>query len=416
MSLNKITYYIAILLILSLFYVSTWFPYNSLIYFAAPFIIITVGFTFFLVYFDFGKYLNLKVDLFTKGNKYLIIILVLILFSILSYNLQEIEHTKNLARLIGYFSIFYIFFLFFPKFLIHNKAYFKQFIKFLANLGFVAALFGIVLFYSGINPMPNYSSQLVTFIRHPNNASIIFTMSAITTMYYYFWQRESLSTFSKSFYITSILLQVYAQLITLTRAGMMGMFFGFFLFFILLYKHKAVYVMPFVILIMPVLVTGFVKAKGFASFLSRFYLLIPAYFMIIDNKINLLWGYGVTNAFKVYQKTRIIYGVYEEAEDPHNSIVSLILMVGVPVTIFIVLFITSLIIYAIRKAIKTKNREEELFFIFLPCFLVSVIIHCLFDSELIVLEYFTMPFFLVFSGFLFYCFKRKIFPLTEVCK
>ena len=414
--MDRISYNLIILLILSLVYVSTWFPYNSSFYFAAPYLLILVGVFLFLIYFDFGKYLNLDLGVFSTRNRYLTIIFLLILIATIGYNLQEVKQLKLFARLLGYFSIFYIFFLFFPKFLSNNKEYFKQFIKFLATFGFVAAIFGMVLFFGGVNPMPNYSAHLVSFIRHPNNASIIFTMSAITTIFYYFWQRESMSKFVKVFYIFSITVQIFAQLLTLTRAGMMGMFFGFFLFFILFYKHKAIYVMPVVVLILPILITGFVKAKGFSSFLSRFYLLIPAYYMIIDNKINLLWGYGVTSAFKVYQKTRIVYSVFEEADDPHNSIVSLILMVGLPVTIFIMLFLSVLIVSGIKKGLKADNIEMKLFFIFLPSFLLSVIIQSLFDSELIVLEYFTMPFFLVFAGFLFRFYKRESSIIRERSK
>lgn len=360
-----------------------------------------------IFYFDFKNLFSLNLNLFYNNRYFLISIGVLTLYSTFFFNIQELTKTKGLLRFCSYFAIFSIYFIFFPKFLIVYPKYFKTYIKFICNFGFFSAILGIIMMFGGVYPIPQYQDQLVSIISHPNNTSMIFTISVITTLYYYFWKRDELSPFWKYFYIMSIILQIVSQLLTLTRAGIIGMFIGILIFLIIYYRKKAIYIIPIILGISPFMLLSFFTSKGFDSFLSRFLLLIPAYYMIIESPNTLLWGYGFTNSLNVYQVFRTAYNVMEEnIEDPHNSFVLLILMVGLPIALLISLFILKYVYKGLKTGIYSKLREQRLFGGFASCFILSIIIHCLFDSELVRIEYFTMTFFIPFIGLL-YNFSNK---------
>ena len=87
--------------------------------------------------------------------------------------------------------------------------------------------------------------------------------------------------------------------------------------------------------------------------------------MITRSKISLLWGYGATNALKSFQKYNLIYnltGSVRESQlnNPHNALVSLILMFGVLFTLVLVIFVSILLFGTLLKALKTKDFRVSL--------------------------------------------------------
>jgi len=369
------------------------------------YIILFLGFIVFLICFDFNELLNLKFFKLPISKLILSTLFFLLLFSILVYNNQELTHQRNLLRLICYFIYFQLFFIFIPRFFVNNPAFFEKFIKFIANLGFWSALFGFFTMFN--HPYQEYNGMLLTFIIHPNNASIIFTITAITTLYFYYWKKDTFTLFQKYFYLFSITLQYFAQLFTYTRAGLIACAVGVTLFLILYYRGKFIIIIPVISTIVPYFLAGFFTAKGFNSFSSRFVLLIPAYYMIIESKTSMLWGYGVTEAFVKYKEYEVIYNVLEtNINDPHNTYVSLTIMLGLVFTIMLIVSVIFLFIKSIIKILKLKSQKEKLFYIFLIGVLTSIGTQGLFDSELIVLEYYTIQFLLVFLGITYYSIRK----------
>lgn len=400
--MSKTIYYNSILINIILIFRNTWFPGAKLI--QGPAELIAIDFLFFLslmLYLNVDGVMTNSIRLNSFDFLALSAILFLTVYSTLSYNSQEITNVYRLSRFIGYFAVLGQFFVFLPGFFLKYPDYFLKYLKFISLFGFFSALIGMLMYILNINPIEKYSSQLVSILVHPNNTSVIFTISVITTLYLYLTQKKNISNLKAYYYLFSILIQLMAQLLTLTRAGLIGTFLGLAIFGIVVLKKKVIYVYPIASILLPFLVLGFVKSKGFSSFISRFYLLIPAYHMITDSTISMLWGYGFTRTLSSYQAYRIQYNVLEEnIEDPHNSVVMLILMVGIIIALLIMVFISKLIGKGIIQTIRKKDQNTKMLLGFMFSFVISIIAHCLFDSSLARLEYITMGFFLPILGIL----------------
>lgn len=390
-------------------YRTSWLPGQ---YFLSQYVFYIIVFIFsflFLYAFRIDKILEIKVQFITEGNKYYSILIFLFLFSVLFFNSQEISGINSICRNISYFAYFLIFYIFFPNFLFENRIYYKKFINFISNLGFFCAIFGLFLLFSGIYPIPKFKTNLISIIYHPNNVSIIFTYTTITTLYFFLWKKKNFTLFQKVFYLTSFFIQILAQLYSFTRAGIIATLFGIIIFFIFVYRNKFVFVIPVIVFSLSSVITYFFIAKGFASFLSRFLLLIPAYKMITLNTDRLLWGYGVSNAMKVFKEYMENMISEEKIDDPHNSFAYLILLFGLIFTIVILFFVCKTIFKGIVKIFKSYSDDEYnklIFYSFLVSLLMSLMIHGIFDAELVKTEFYSLQFFLIFLSILYNYTKR----------
>jgi hypothetical protein len=283
-----------------------------------------------------------------------------------------------------------------PNFILSNIKYLKKLIKIVSVFGFIAAIFGFLTINN--HPIGKYQGILVSFITHPNNTSIIFTISIPASIFIYYLEKDNNSVLKNVFYMFSILSQFIAQLFTYTRAGIIASLIGILIFFIFYYRSKIIWIFPVSIPIFFILYS-FLIAKDVASFFSRLYLLIPAYFMITENNIRLLWGYGLTNAFIEYKKSKIIYTVLEEnIDDPHNTYVSLILMFGLIVTILMLLVLIIILFRVLATYFKSYDKCIKLFTLYSFTFITSILIQGLFDSELIIVSYFSIQILLTIIG------------------
>lgn len=400
---SPVIFYLSLLLIPIGMYSKTWLPGNLTIMGGKePFFIFGMGLIVVLMYLNINEFLNLRIRFKAFETKIILMLLSFIAISILFYNIQEVTKAMNIAFLVSYALLITVFFYLFPRFLFLNPEYFEKFMYIVAHFGFVFAIFGIFFYFSGITPIPKYSFGIVSFINHPNNTSIVFTTCLLPTIFIIYWKWNTLSVISKIYYILSVIAQLVAQLFTFTRAGLIACAVGMMIFFILYYRGKFLFILPFFVVSVPVFGAAFFQAKGFASFISRFYLLIPAYEMISQSTGRALWGYGVTNAMIEYKK-KLTGMLPSEAtiNDPHNTYVTLILMTGIIFT-FTLLFFTALLIYkATRKVFSSKNRFEVLFYIFSVSSLLSLLIQGLFDAELIKADFFTIQYLLIMLGLLY---------------
>ena len=390
--MSKVIYYNAVLINIILIYRNSWLPGSRLI--MGPIEIAIIDFLFFfslILYFNLNKVMNTGIKIRNFDYLLLISIGILTLYSTIVYNIQELTNLYFLLRFVGYFAVLSQFFFFLPSFFSNYPNYFIKYLKFISYFGFYSALIGIIMYYLNIFPYSKFSYMLISILTHPNNASVIFTLSIITTVYLYYYEKPKVSRIKEYFYIFSIFLQIFSQLLTLTRAGMIGTFLGLAIFGIVVLKKKALFIYPIFSILIPFFVWGFVESKGFSSFVSRFYLLVPAYHMLIDSTKSMLWGYGFTNSLAVYQKYRIEYNVLEEnIEDPHNAVVMLMLMVGVVIALLIIFFVGRLLIKSTIEIFREKDKDRQLMLGYMVSFLISIILHCLFDSSLVRLEYIAM--------------------------
>jgi hypothetical protein len=393
---NKLNFYVPIFVFLIMVYRSSWLPGASFLLGNSLYLIIVSGLFLFVFNFDFNKFLGYRLFRKNPYRTYSIFIIFAVIVSIFLYNIQEVTKFNSLIRLLAYLSTFYIYLILFPKIITSDKNYLRKFISFISNFGFVCALFGFLTLNS--HPVGKFQGMLVSFITHPNNTSIIFTFTIPATLYLYFVLNKDNFSLRKYYLIFSVIIQIFAQLFTLTRAGMIATFIGLLIFLIFKYRFKVLWLSP-LILPIPFFASGFFYAKGAGSFFSRLFLLIPAYYMITENKIRFLWGYGITDAFLKYRNSLLIYNITEEnIDDPHNTYISLLIMFGAVITVLLISFMIYFLYKIYREYSVSSTINSKFFYIFSFSFLISLFIQGFFDSEIVIVEYFTIQFMLTIIG------------------
>ncbi len=410
---NPIVFYLSLLLIPAMMYRNSWLPGASVVLFNEVYISIFLCSMILLLGFDLNEFLYMQLR-FSLLERKILFFLTFAAFVTVAYNPIEFTGLKSSLSVICYVMLFTVYFYWIPKFLVLNPSFFEKFIKIISNGGLFFSLLGFIFLIFNFNPRADWSAALLSIIGHPNNTSIIMTISFVPTLLLIYWKWNEITFWSKCFYIASLLIQIAAQLFTFTRAGMIATVIGLFVFFALYHRSKFLFALPFLVILIPVIGLYFFRAKGFASFLGRFYLLIPAAGMIFQSNERMLWGYGLTNGMVEYRKNLVAFSPNEfHILDPHNTYVSLILMLGMVFTALLLFFVVSLILKYVVKTFKEKDRSKELFYIFLISSTVSIMTQGLFDTELIKIEYFTIHYLLIVIGLMYFSSKSFIVPLKS---
>lgn len=383
-------------------YRDSWLPGGGYLIGKEVYLITLMGFLLILYISDINNIFNFTPIRYLRVNKYQFLLIFLLMVSTFMYNIQEITNRNYLMRFFSFGVFIFIYFLLIPNFFYLNPGYFDKFLRLITYLGLLSAIFGFIVLVLGINPKKEFSDQLTSYIVHPNNSSIIFTISCITTIYYYH-RKKSVHSFRENiFYLTSFFIQIIAQLYTYTRAGYLGTSIGLLIYFSFYYRKKFLFILPMVIISIPFFLRGFVSSKGFESFLSRFLLLIPAYFTITKNEQTLLWGNGTSDALKQFQNN-LMYNLPQEGVlDPHNSYVTLIMMFGILFSFVLFVLIIKQIFKGIKRILSSEDTKERLIFIYITSFIISLCIQGLFDAELVKPEFYSMQFLLIIFGILRY--------------
>lgn len=370
------------------------------------YIILLIGTFIILLSFDLEEFLSLSLKFPNIESKFLLLLSILILISTIIFNPVEFSKISYIVVWLSYIVLFLVYFFILPRLILNNTNYLIKFFKIISNFGFLFSLLGILMYIGNIHPIPDYAFGMISLINHPNNTSIVITITLFPTIYLTIINWNKFTTFIKSFYIFSILLQLTGQMLTYTRAGMIATSIGLIFFFIMYFKGKSLLIMPILFIIVPVFGVAFFQAKGFASFISRFYLLLPAYTLIIRSRESLLWGYGLNNSIIEYKKTLVQFLPNEYLiNDPHNTYVTLMLMFGVIFTLMLMIMVFVIIIKCFYRAIKFKNYELKLFYLLIVSSTLSILTQGLFDTELIKADFYTIHYLLVMFGLAYYSFK-----------
>jgi O-antigen ligase len=190
---------------------------------------------------------------------------------------------------------------------------------------------------------------------------------------------------------------------------------GLMIFFLLYYRAKFVLLIPIFTIIILVFGVSFFQAKGYWSFLSRFYLLLPAFQMITFNRNRLFWGYGISNALVEYKKNLVVFSPEDfTVNDPHNTYVTLILMLGVVLTVILLIFAFVLISKAVKRVFSERDPKEILLNIFLVSSACSILVQGLFDAELVKIDYYTIHYLLILFGMMYLIQKGKFISRKNV--
>jgi hypothetical protein len=258
-------------------------------------------------------------------------------------------------------------------------------------------------------PISTYTAQTryLSLIIHPNYVSFLLTITSVTSLFFFFYYEKNLSTLQKTLIILTVIIQFSSQILTLSRGGLLGTAFGVFFLLLFRYRKKVVLIIPFFLIMIVYFATGVFKSKGLASTLSRYLLLIPVYEMYKEKSVHTIFGFGITNSFDAYSSYRGLYGVIESVNNPHNSLLSIFIMFGLIVTILLFIYFSFLFIKGFIYSIIALDFKNRMFYAFLASNMIATFVHGLFDSMLIMPEFFVMQFFLIIIGLTIIYTKKK---------
>ncbi len=385
-------------------YRMSWFPFAGVIE-NKEYIIFLVTFTIIcLLTIDFDRLFNHDFTLLSTKNSILVLLFAIFFISTINFNTQELSHVSNFFKLISLFAYITLYSVIFPKFLVQNSGYFEKLVRFLSNLGFITAVFGIGLYFSGYKPN-QMAIYLISFIRHPNGVSIILSLSVISTLYYLIWKKDSISSFSQKFYISSFAIQFIAELLTQSRTGILACVVSVSVFLLIYYRKKVIVLLPVIMAGINFFVLGYILSKGATSFFSRFRLWLVAYYLVSRDDSKLFWGYGFTDSNEIFKENAMIFT--ETVEHPHNAYISILLMFGLYFLIVFLCFLIFLLFVTLNKLMKSKDREGKLFYTFILSMFASFLFQGLFESPLVLTWYFLMPFFLIILGLMYLMIGKK---------
>lgn len=381
-------------------YSKSWLPGMSLVGNREEFY--AIGFCLFILLLgiNFRSFLKANISIPDLSTFLIALLLLAFLISTFVYNGSELTSFRSLSVMFSYSLIICVFYFLLPPFFFQNNRLWLFFMKSISIFGFMFAVLGAFILVFNLAPVGKWGFAMVSIIGHPNNTSIVFTISFMPTLYIIYWKWKEMTVFQRTFYIASLLVQLVSQLFTFTRAGMIATAAGLLIFLFLIYRSKIILILPVFLGVIPIFVLSFFQAKGFGSFISRLYLLVPAYEMITESREKMLWGYGITNAFKEYGKRVSL--IEEYIKDPHNTYVTLLLMFGLIFTAVLLVFVFNLLLKTLLKAIKKKQvLEIRLLYIFLFSSAVSILLQGIFDAELIKYDYFTIHYLLLLFGIMY---------------
>jgi hypothetical protein len=291
----------------------------------------------------------------------------------------------------GYFFGYYI-----PKLFFLNKNFINLFVKFIFYIGFSASIFGIItLLVPKINPTNELPGTAISFFMHPNATAFLYCYTIPCALYLIFFEKNK-TDIEKLFFSAGFYLMIFNQILTISRSGFAGVCIGIIIFF-MFYSRKYFYLL---LLILPVayvfFVSDFTASKGAGTLIGRVGLLATAYTMLTDSNSGLLWGFGTSSIFDLFEDVKLSLGIADSHNYPHNSIVFYILQFGLISAIPLFFFF----FFKIGKAIRMLFKRYENFGILLLAvtIIISTFIQAIFEDFVLFPEYYMFHFFMLFFG------------------
>ncbi len=408
LSNDKLFLIISLFLVLFTIYRNSWLPGG--LYWVAKenFIFVFLTVTLIILTLDFNKIFYFKLRL--KSEYFGLYLLFFLSFISVIINFSnEFVSLYNLIRFITFILYLFLYFFYLPSIIQIKKKYFITFIRFYAILGFWIGSIGLTMYIISYVPYDLYthSTNYISLTIHPNYVSYLLTATIVASLYYFLENKEKFTLYGKIFYFISFIIQVISQILTISRGGFIGTSVGIFLMLLFYYRKKIFLIFPVIIAISYYFVTAIFTTKGIASNISRFLLLIPVYYMLMEKSVHTFFGFGITNSFEAYTNYRLDYGVIEQVNNPHNSILSIFIMFGIIFTICFLIFFFGLIIKGFLYSFRASDKTNKLFYGFLTSSLMALAAHGIFESALIMPEYFEMQLFLLSLGLLFLYTRKK---------
>ena len=392
----SIKYYLILGLLFLSIYARTVFPLagqvtNGILIFGL-FIFIFI----LLIELNINNLLSFQIKRSNKLLQFLFIVAIISFCYSYIHNIKYNLDIFSIAKTLSYFVVTFSFLFILAKKMFNDENFFEFILTFLLVFGIISSFLSFVMLIIGYHPIPAYSVTTTGFFAHPNTTSFLYTIVTPILIYKYFSKKISFEIF-----IFILILFIICLLFTYSRAGYMGVFLGILVF--TYNKSKKIFISTVIILLIVILsfVIEFAMAKSGSS-IGRALLIITAINMIVADQSSFLWGYGVYNFVDVFQSEKLFYGSVENVVDPHNLILLLGIQFGMLFTILIILIIAIVIIKNFWKLHKINQLKKKNRINLCLAVTMGLLMQNMLEDLIFYPEYFVMPIFLMFLGYLYY--------------
>jgi len=346
------------------------------------------------VYFDFDYIFKYRFRRINITSFLIIISFLLFLISSFIVNWNYNSDWESIFKLLTYPIVFYFFFIHLAALFFYNDNLFEKFLNVLVLIAFFSSLLALTMFFSGLS-LSKYQFAATGYFGHPNTAGFIYTLS-IPVLFY----KRFTNKYSNPKFILFLGALLVGLLFSFSRSAYIGVFIS--ILVITYKKSKKIFAISvlFSLFLIVYLFLGFATAKGDSS--SPRILLIFASFNMIFNYGSryLLWGYGIFHNIDVFKNQAVLVGSTEGVPDPHNMIMLSSIQFGLLFTASLALVVAVIIVKTIFNK-KGKNSFFEPKINLLISIILGLIAHNMLEDIICYPEYFVMPLFLTYLGYLF---------------
>lgn len=393
--------YLIFLILFVNLYISTDLPGQFTLKSSIHYIQIALIIIFLFCTIDFSKIRFNPYGINLTGFIIIFICLAFIL-STFVFNFGSNSDFKSIAKIITYPLVIYVFFNYLGYKFVNDQNYFENYLLVFLYFGILNSIVSWLILFLNLFPDSTYYFTTHGIFVHPNTASFLFILEIPLALYFYYIKKINLVTVS-----AVMLLLILTLLFTFSRAGYLGAFSAVFIFMFLVSKSKKVFLVSVFVLLLVVstFLIDFITAKQDSSY-GRLLLLLTAYNMILQSSHSMLWGYGVYSGVEIFREEKLFFGNYEFVDDPHNFLLLMGIQFGAVIPFLVLLFI--MLVYAKVFFLNKKNYSgDEMISIYLSVSVTSgYLINNMLEDAIAYTEYFVMPVFLMFLGYLYYSGKK----------
>lgn len=351
------------------------------------------------LFFYFIRIRNRFYKYLTKPQFFLLIIfLFLFFYSIAIINTKDLFTIEGLTKIILFISSSFLLPSFFCSELLYNKNYLNIFLKSLVYLGIFCAIMGIMTMITDINP---YSAKGIatSLFTHPNATGSIYNFTVPPIFYYLFFKKNEINYTERVVFIIGLIISFLSLLFTFSRTSILSILLVI-IFFSFYYSRKLfICTMLLIPLAYFIFVSSFISSKGTLTIIARFGLLQTTYTLLQDKTVSFFWGYGTISYKEIFESTKLLLGIGDPNNNPHNIFLFFILQFGFIPFIPLFLFILLVSYKSIMELLK-KSPEPLMLLSCSICF--PLLIKNMFEDLLIFPEFILFPLFIVFFGFILY--------------
>jgi O-antigen ligase len=402
--MNRFDFGLKILIVYILYkiYYVSIFPGVAFIKSIGFYIDVIIFLMFFTVTLDIERLLNFKLKINILPIFLLLLTLFFFLFSTFAINAEYIDF-HSFAKILVYIAIFLSYFVFFAKNLSDNDNLFEKFMNGILIFSIISSFFSILTIFLGFNAEGRFNGAAVGFFIHPNTTSFVYSLAIPVLIYKYFSKKIKFTP-----YIILLLFFLFCLILTLSRAGYLAVLISS--LFLTYSRSKKIFLLTtvLIIIVLASFLFEILALKTDSSF-SRSLLIIAAISLITASPKSFFFGYGVSNALKIFDEEKRSFGEFEvNVNNPHNFILLIMLQYGLLTLLPYITFIIVLIFSRMKKRFNLLISKDKLKVELSIAILLGLFFQNMFEEIIIVPEFPLMPLSIIFMGIIYYLVYNNI--------